>query len=94
MQFSSDLRELVAAGDVTASVRLWRGPKVRVGVRYSVAGALIEVTSIELMPFSSITTDDVRACGEADREALRARAAHAGPVTDDTLVYRIEFRAV
>jgi hypothetical protein len=91
VQFSPDLRDEVAAGAVTRSVRLWRRPKVRVGGRYPVAGALIEVTAIELVPFSSITTDDVCRCGESDREALRARAAHAGPVSDDTLVYRIEF---
>ena len=91
MQFSPDLRDEVAAGAVTLSVRLWRRPKVRVGGRYPVAGALIEVTAIELVPFSSITTDDVCRCGESDREALRARASHAGPVSDNTLVYRIEF---
>jgi len=28
------------------------------------------------------------------REALRQRAAHAGPIDEDTLVYRIEFHAV
>lgn len=92
MQFSPDLRDEVAAGDVTVSVRLWRRPKVRVGGRYPVAGAVIEVTSVELLPFSSITSADVRRCGESDREALRRRAAHAGPVSDDTMVYRIEFR--
>jgi hypothetical protein len=32
--------------------------------------------------------------GERDREALRDRAAHAGPIDEDTLVYRIEFHAV
>lgn len=92
MQFSPDLRDEVAAGDVTVSVRLWRRPKVRVGGRYPVAGAVIEVTSVELLPFSSITSSDVSRCGESDREALRTRASHAGPVGDDTLVYRIEFR--
>jgi hypothetical protein len=46
---------------------------------------------LELVPFSSITAADVRRCGESDREALRNRAAHAGPVRDDTAVYRIEF---
>ena len=94
MQFSQDLREKVAVGDVTLSIRLWRRPKVRVGGRYPVAGATIEVTSIELVPFSSISVADAHRCGEADREALRTRAAHAGPVHDDTPVYRIEFRVV
>lgn len=92
MQFSPDLRDDVAAGVVTVSVRLWRRPKVRVGGRYPVAGAVIEVTSVELVPFSLISSADVRRCGESDREALRTRASHAGPVNDDTLVYRIEFR--
>lgn len=94
VDFSPDLRDEVAAGNVTMSVRLWRRPKVRAGRRYPVAGAMIEVTSVELVPFSAITSDDVRRCGEPDREALRARAAHAGPIDDDTPVYRIEFRVV
>jgi hypothetical protein len=94
VQFSPELRDEVAAGNVTVSVRLWRRPKVRVGGRYRVAGALIDVTSVELVPFSAITAADVRQSGERDREALRARAAHAGPIRDDTLVYRVEFRVV
>jgi hypothetical protein len=36
----------------------------------------------------------VRRAGEPDRETLRRRAAHAGPIDEDTLVYRIEFHAV
>ena len=52
---------------------------------------VIEVDSVELVPFASITADDVRRCGEPDRESLRRRAAHAGPIGDDTLLYRIEF---
>ena len=94
MQFSQDLRDEVAAGLVTISVRLWQRPKVRVGGRYPVAGAVIEVMSVELVPFSSISDADVRRSGEVDREAMRARAAHAGPISDDTAVYRIEFQVV
>jgi hypothetical protein len=94
VQFSPELRDDVAVGNITLSVRLWRRPKVRVGGRYPVAGAHIEVTAVELLPFSAITEDDARRCGERDREALRRRAAHAGPIEDDTPVYRIEFRVV
>jgi hypothetical protein len=36
----------------------------------------------------------VRRAGERDLESLRRRAAHAGPIDDDTLVYRIEFHVV
>ena len=43
------------------------------------------------MPFHAITAADISRAGEIDREALRRRAAHAGPVGDDTMLYRIEF---
>jgi hypothetical protein len=89
--FSRDLREAVAAGDITVSVRLWQRPKVKPGGRYNSSGFVVVVDSVELLPFSAITADDVARSGETDREALRQRAAHAGPVRDDTLVYRIEF---
>jgi hypothetical protein len=94
MQFSPELREGVASGRITLTYRLWTRRQVREGGRYEVAGARIEVDSIELLPFSSVTAADVRRCGEKNRETLRARTAHAGPVHDDTLVYRIEFHVV
>ena len=55
---------------------------------------LIEVDSIELIPFADITDADVRRAGEPDRETLRRRAAHAGPIDDGTLLYRVVFHAV
>jgi hypothetical protein len=58
--------------------------------RYRVGPGEIEVDAIELVPFAAITPADVRRAGECDREALRQRAAHAGPIHEDTLVYRIE----
>jgi hypothetical protein len=94
VQFSPELRDDVAAGDITVSFRLWTRPKVKVGGRYSMGPALIEVDSIELVPFLSVTRADVKRAGERDLESLRARAAHAGPIGDDTMVYRIEFHVV
>jgi hypothetical protein len=94
VEFSRDLRPDVISGDVTVSYRLWKRPKVRVGGRYPVGPAQIEVDSIELVPFASVTAADVLRCGEADRESLRRRAAHAGPIDDDTLLYRVEFHLV
>ena len=67
---------------------------MKVGGRYSVGSAQIEVDAIELLPFSAIDDRDVRASGEADRESLRRRAAHAGPIDEHTLVYRIDFHLV
>ena len=92
--FSPDLRERVASGDITLSVRLWARPKVKAGNRYTAHDITIEVDSVELLPFSAITDEDVARCGEPDRESLRRRAAHAGPVTDETPVYRIELHVV
>ncbi len=93
MEFSAELRESVLAGDITVSFRLWRRPQVKVGGRYRVGHGQIEVDSIEVVPFSAITPDDLAAAGEPDLETLRRRAAHAGPISDDTLLYRIEFHA-
>jgi hypothetical protein len=94
MEFSPELREAVIAGDITVSFRLWRRPRVRRGGRYPAGPAQIEVDSVELMPFAAITPDDIRRSGERDRESLRQRAAHAGPITSDTLLYRVEFHLV
>jgi hypothetical protein len=94
VEFSRDLREGVLSGEITRSYRLWQRPKVKRGGRYPVGPAHIEVDSIDLVPFSSITAADVRRCGEPDRESLRRRAAHAGPVRDGTMLYRIEFHVI
>ncbi len=94
VQFSRELRDEVRSGDITVSYRLWRLPKVKVGGRYPIIDAQIEVDSIELVPFSSIDAADIARTGERDRESIRRRAAHAGPVHDDTLLYRIEFHLV
>jgi hypothetical protein len=94
VQFSPELRDDVASGDITVSIRLWSRPKVKVGGRYPVGPVRIEVDSIELVPFSNLTRADIRRSGERDRESLRRRAAHAGPIDDDTLVYRIEFHVI
>jgi hypothetical protein len=94
VQFSRELRDRVADGTITVSYRLWSRPQVRAGGVYRSAGVVIEVDDLELVPFSSITDDDLAQTGESDRESLRSRAAHAGPIEDDTLVYRVEFHVV
>jgi hypothetical protein len=94
VQFSRELRERVLDGSITLTYRLWTRPKVKVGGRYTVGPGHVEVDDVELVPFGTVTTAEVRRCGEVDKESLRVRTAHAGPVDDDTLVYRIEFHAV
>ncbi len=94
MMFSRDLRERVADGEITVSIRLWSRPQVKVGGRYQTAGVVIEIDSLEVLPFSAVTDDDIAASGETDRESLRERAAHAGPIGEDTLIHRVEFHVV
>jgi hypothetical protein len=94
MQFSPELRDRVADGTITLSYRLWSRPKVRAGGVFRSGDVTIEVDDIELLPFSAITDDDLARTGETDIESLRSRAAHAGPIADDTLVYRVEFHVV
>jgi hypothetical protein len=94
VQFSPELRDRVADGTITVSYRLWSRPKVKAGGVYRSGAVVVEVDEVELLPFSSITPDDLARTGEADLESLRKRAAHAGPIDDDTLVYRVEFHVV
>lgn len=94
MEFSRELRDRVAEGAITVSFRLWQRPQVRVGGVYAVRGARIQVDAVDLLPFYAISDDDVRRAGEPDRETLRRRAAHAGPIRDDTVLYRIEFHVL
>lgn len=94
MEFSRELQNDVLGGDITLSIRLWKRPQVKRGGRYRVGPGEIEIDEIELLPFAVVSAADVRRAGEPDRETLRRRAAHAGPIDEDTLVYRIEFHAV
>jgi len=94
VQFSRELRPLVADGTITVSYRLWTRPQVKLGGVYRTAGVTIEIDDLDVVPFSSVTDDDLARTGETDLEALRQRAAHAGPIDDDTPVYRVEFHVV
>ena len=94
MQFSPGLRGRVADGTITVSYRLWSRSQVKVGGRYRSGDVTIEVDDLDLVPFSSITAADLAATGETDLEALRRRAAHAGPIHDDTVLHRVEFHVV
>jgi hypothetical protein len=91
VEFSADIRDRVSDGTITVSYRLWSRPKVKVGGVYRSGSVMIEIDEIELLPFSSITDEDLAGAGEPDLETLRRRAAHAGPIDDDTLLYRVEF---
>ena len=45
VEFSKELHDDIAAGDITVSFRLWRRPHAKVGGRYRVGRVEIEVDS-------------------------------------------------
>lgn len=94
MTFSPALVPGVLSGEITVSFRLWQRPKVRVGGRYRVRDGVIEIERIDSTTFGEITKLDLRRTGERDLEALRERAAHSGPIDDETHLYRVQFRVV
>ena len=94
MQFTQDSHEAVATGQITVTLRLWKRLHAKVGGQYTVGSVVIEVDAIEMIPFHAVTKRDMKLAGASTKDALRERAAHAGPIDDDTLVYRIEFHVV
>ena len=72
--FSPELREGVAAGDITVSIRLWTRPRVRAVGRYASHEFVIEIDSVEVLPFSAITDDDIVRSAEGPGRALPASA--------------------
>jgi hypothetical protein len=71
VQFSKELHDDIAAGDITVTFRLWRRRQVKVGGRYRVGRVEIEVDSMDLIRFGAITAADVRRAGDPDLETLR-----------------------
>ncbi len=87
MQFTKRLRQPVASGEVTCSVRIWRRPHVKVGGRYRLGAGVIEVTSIRQIDLSDITPALARRSGFAGVVDLLKVARH-GPGEN---IYLVEF---
>ena len=87
MMFAKRLREGVMNGDITASVRIWQRPHVKVGGRYPLGGGHIEVTAIREISFAEITPRLARETGFEGVVDLLKIAKH-GP---GERVYLVEF---
>jgi hypothetical protein len=57
MVFAKRLREGVARGQITCSIRIWIRPHVQVGARYRMGDGEIEIESITAIGFPDITTE-------------------------------------
>lgn len=85
--FAKRLREGVMNGAITASVRIWQRPHVKVGGRYPLGGGHIEVTSIREITLAHITPFLARDTGFEGVVDLLKIAKH-GP---GERVYLVEF---
>jgi hypothetical protein len=87
MTFTKRLREPVMRGEVTCSVRIWRGPRVRVGGRYRLGPGAIEVTALKEITLHDVTPGLARRSGFAGVVDLLKVAKH-GPGEQ---VYLVDF---
>jgi hypothetical protein len=63
MVFTKRLREGVARGEITSTIRIWTSPHVKVGNRYSMGEGEIEIESITQIGFPDITPELARESG-------------------------------
>ena len=88
MQFLASLRDRVRSGEITCTVRLWHGPRVKVGGRYPLAPGHIVVTRIYEIGLPDITPDLARRSGFAGVVDLLKVAKHGA----GRRVFLVEFR--
>ena len=66
LPFTRDAHAGVADGSITVTWRAWSRPMVKVGGRYVVGEATVEVTSLERVPASTVPDADRARLGDAD----------------------------
>jgi hypothetical protein len=90
MTFTKRLRDGVRRGEITCSVRIWKGPHVKVGNRYRMEEAEIEVDSIDPISLAEITPMLARESGFLGVVDLLKVAKH-GPGEN---VYMVRFHYI
>jgi len=78
MVFAKKLRERVMSGEITCSVRIWRGPRVKVGGLYRLGPGAIEVTDLREIGLEDVTGELARCSGFEGVVDLLKTAKH-GP---------------
>jgi len=87
MMFAKHLREPIMAGEITCTVRIWRGPRVKVGGRYRLGAGDAVITSMRRIDLADISPALARRSGFAGVVDLLKTAKH-GPGDH---VFLIEF---
>jgi hypothetical protein len=88
MLFTQRLRDRVKSGEITASVRIWKAARVKVGGRYSLGDGHIKVTSIREISWEDLTDSLARKTGFRNLVDLMKTAKHGG----GQLVYYVQFQ--
>jgi len=88
MLFTKKLRARVKSSEVTASVRIWQTPHVKVGGRYRLEEGHIEVTSIREIHGEDLTDRLARDTGFKNLVDLMKTAKHGA----GHRIYYIRFR--
>jgi len=76
MQFAKELRERIRRGRIRCTVRVWTGPRVKVGGRYPMEAGHVVVDSIMPIRMRDITYDLARESGFDSVEKLLEIAKH------------------
>ncbi len=63
MTFTKRLRERIRLGEITCTVRIWQGPRVKIGGRYPMEQGHVVVDSILPITLADITGDLARRSG-------------------------------
>ena len=90
MLFTKKLRARVKSGEVTASVRIWKTPRVKVGGHYGLEEGRIEVTSLREISWEDLTDKLARDTGFNNLIDLMKTAKHG----TGQHIYYIRFRYV
>jgi hypothetical protein len=76
MLFTKKLRARVKSGEVTASVRIWKTPRVKVGGCYRLEEGQIRVISVREIPWEDLTDKLARDTGLKNLMDLMRTAKH------------------
>ncbi len=88
MLFTKKLRGRVKRGEVTATVRIWQKPHVKVGGHYRLDEGHIEVTSIRGIAWEDLTDQLARDTGFTNLVDLMKTAKHGAGQS----IYYIRFQ--
>ncbi|HEX3700722.1 MAG TPA: hypothetical protein VHV27_08625 [Phenylobacterium sp.] len=76
LSFTKRLREPIMRGEITCTVRIWRGLRVKQGGRYPLGAGHVEVTRIQHVDLADITDEIARRTGFVDLDDLMSVARH------------------